>query len=63
MVCVLEELLQVYAIVVFGMFVIRNVVAASTTIPLMNSNLFMFVIKLRTISVIRYDILKLYCRT
>ena len=55
------ELLQLYAIVVLGVFVIRNV-AASTTIPLINSNLFTFVIELRTISVIRYDILKLYCR-
>jgi hypothetical protein len=51
-VCVLVELLQLYAIVVFGMDVIRNVVA-STTIPLINSNLFIFVTKQRTISVIR----------
>jgi hypothetical protein len=51
-VCVLVELLQLYAIVVFGMDVIRNVVA-STTIPLINSNLLIFVTKQRTISVIR----------
>jgi hypothetical protein len=47
------ELLQLYAIVVLGVFVIRNV-AASTTIPLINNNLFTFVIELRTISVICY---------
>ncbi len=50
--------LLVYAIVVLGVFVIRNV-AARTTIPPINSNLFTFVIELRTISVIRYGILKL----
>jgi hypothetical protein len=56
------QLPELYAIVLLGVFVIRNV-AASTTIPLINSNFFTFVIELRTISVICYDILKLYCRT
>ena len=56
---VLDVLLQLYANVIFGVYVIRNVAAANTTTPLMNINLFMFVIKLRSISVICYDILKL----
>ena len=48
----LEELLQVYAIVVFGMDAIRNVAATKTAIALMNNNLFMFVIVLTTINII-----------
>jgi hypothetical protein len=54
---VLEVLLHVYAIVVLGVFMIRNIAATKTTIPLMNNNLFMFVIILVAINVICQNIL------
>jgi hypothetical protein len=44
MVCVPDELLQVYAIVVFGMDVVRDIAATKTAIPLIRKNRFMFVI-------------------
>jgi hypothetical protein len=44
MLCVPAELLQLYAIVVFGVFGIRNIAATKTAIPLIRNNRFMFVI-------------------
>jgi hypothetical protein len=37
--CKIDELLQLYAIVILDVFVIRNVVVVSNTIPLINNNL------------------------
>ena len=40
MLCVLEELLHVYPIVVFGEFDIKNVAAIKTAVPNIQANLF-----------------------
>lgn len=48
---VLEELLQVYAMVVFGNDVVRNTVVTKTTIPLIRNNLFIFVLVIGTIKI------------
>ena len=55
--CVLEEALQLNAFAILGMFVVRKVAATKTTIPLMNNNLFMFVIILVAINIICQNIL------
>ena len=54
--CVLVELLQLYPIVLFGVFVIR-IVAAKKTAPIQISLLFIIFILPRTINVISYGIL------
>ena len=45
------ELLQLKAIVVLGVFVIRDIAATKTAIPLIRNNRFMFVIVTRTIKI------------
>ncbi len=45
------ELLQLQAIVVLGVFVIRDIAATKTAIPLIRNNRFMFVIVTRTIKI------------
>lgn len=59
MLCVLEELLQLYAIAMFGVDVIRNVAATKIANPLIRNKRFMFVIKPQTINVMCYALLKL----
>jgi hypothetical protein len=41
--CVLEELLQLYAIVILGVFVIRNVAATKRIIPVIQIDVFIFI--------------------
>jgi hypothetical protein len=59
MLCVLDELLQVYAITVLGVFVIRNVAATKIAIPLIRNKRFMFVLIPQIINVNCYSVLKL----
>lgn len=58
--CVPEELLQLYAIVLFGVVGIRDMDIIKMTIPLINNIRFIFVIILATIKVNYYVILELY---